>query len=130
MAGLSVLVIDDEPHILQALRALLEKHGFRVRVAGCGRDGIAQFRAELPDLVILDAAMPVMDGYETLATLRSIAEGVPVLMMSGQTALEAALTQHEPPDAYLQKPARIQHILNTIRYLLGDTFAESMAVAG
>ena len=70
--GVRVLVVDDNVDAAQTLAALLECHGAQARIAHDGRDAIEAARALDPHLVLLDIALPVMDGYETLRRLRQL----------------------------------------------------------
>jgi CheY-like chemotaxis protein len=60
----TVLVVDDNPHVLEGMRTLLENDGWRVLAAANGRAGLALLRSEQPRLVILDLAMSGMDGWD------------------------------------------------------------------
>ncbi len=61
-----VLVVDDEPHLLNAIQLYLEDEGFLVLTAENGKEALARVREQLPDVVVLDVQMPGMDGFETL----------------------------------------------------------------
>jgi two-component system, cell cycle sensor histidine kinase and response regulator CckA len=89
-AGELVLIVDDERPIRQITRTILEHYGYRVVEAANGRDALEVFDAH-PDtaVVLTDLMMPVMDGYELIATLQARAE-VPVLATSGLSTTEAA----------------------------------------
>jgi DNA-binding response OmpR family regulator len=63
MAAEKILVVDDEPHIRQALQAALESDGYLVLCAENGKDGVEKCRSFKPDLAILDVRMPIMDGH-------------------------------------------------------------------
>ena len=65
-----ILVIDDEPQILRALRTILVARQYRVSTASRGEEGLALAAAEIPDLVILDLALPDMDGIQVCKRLR------------------------------------------------------------
>jgi CheY-like chemotaxis protein len=66
----SVLVIDDQPFFTNMLRGALEQQGFRVLVANSGADGLASAKKNLPDAILLDIEMPVMDGFAVCEQLR------------------------------------------------------------
>src|SRR4051812_46456014 len=86
-----ILIVDDEPNILSTLRRALELEGYGVEVAGAGRLALEKLRALAFDVVLLDVAMPEMDGLEVL---RQIGEGwasLPVIMMSGNATLATAV---------------------------------------
>ena len=77
----TILVVDDEPRILEAVSMNLEVEGFQVSVASSGPEALKKVSTELPDLVILDVAMPEMDGFEALQAIREIST-VPVIMLT------------------------------------------------
>ena len=85
-----ILVIDDEPAIRDSLKMILEYEGYEFLGAPSGQDGIALVERGSPDMVFLDVKMPGMDGIETLTRLRSIAEMLPVVMISGHATRETA----------------------------------------
>jgi CheY-like chemotaxis protein len=66
----SVLVIDDQPFFTNMLRGALEQQGFRVLVANSGADGLALAKKHVPDAILLDIEMPVMDGFAVCEQLR------------------------------------------------------------
>lgn len=69
-----ILVVDDEPDILEILQYNLEKEGYAVRTADNGKKGVEEAKAFLPDMVLLDIMMPEQDGVETCRQLREIPE--------------------------------------------------------
>jgi two-component system, OmpR family, KDP operon response regulator KdpE len=113
-----ILVIDDEPQILRALRTILSAKQFRVSVAGRGEEGLALAAAETPDLVILDLSLPDMDGVEVCRRLREWTQ-VPILVLSvrdGERDKVVALDQGA--DDYLTKPFGIEELLARVRVAL------------
>ncbi len=78
-----VLVVDDEPEIVELMRDFLEAAGFGVLAAGCGEDAIAVLQQTAVDCVLLDVMMPGMSGFETLRKMREQRD-VPVLFLSAR----------------------------------------------
>ena len=76
-----VLVVDDEPHLVRAVRMYLELQGYRVFGAHSGEEALEAIREKLPDLVVLDVMLPGIDGYETLQELRRLSD-IPVIMLT------------------------------------------------
>ncbi|HEY2903689.1 MAG TPA: response regulator [Polyangia bacterium] len=117
-----ILVVDDDPHVREALADFLIDEGFRVRDAENGADALEQLAAhrEQPSLVILDLAMPVMDGYLFLQQLQAdqTAASVPVVILS------ASIDQGGLPDyiVQLRKPIESQALVKTIRGILGARY--------
>jgi DNA-binding response OmpR family regulator len=85
-----VLVIDDEPLIVELFTDYLTGQGFDVISAGGGEEGLDRLLLDSPDIVLLDMRMPGLDGLETLRRIRKVNLGVPVLMISGNDDLTAA----------------------------------------
>ena len=110
-----ILVIDDEPQILRALKTILRERDFRVTTAGTGEEGLALAAAEPPDLVVLDLSLPKIDGIEVCARLREWTQ-LPILVLSvrgGERDKVAALDVGA--DDYLTKPFGIEELLARIR---------------
>ena len=110
-----ILVIDDEPQILRALKTILRERDFRVTTAGTGEEGLTLAAAEPPDLVVLDLSLPKMDGIEVCARLREWTQ-LPILVLSvrgGERDKVAALDVGA--DDYLTKPFGIEELLARIR---------------
>ena len=115
-----ILVIDDEAAIRDSMRMILEYEGYEFNGAATGEDGVALVEREPIDLVFLDIKMPGMDGLEVLSRLKTVAESLPVVMISGHgtvsTAVEA--TRLGAFD-FIEKPLATERILLTIRNALG-----------
>jgi two-component system KDP operon response regulator KdpE len=79
--GRRILVVDDEPDLRDAVRVYLEMHGYNVLQAADGQEAVEKVRTTLPDLVVLDVMMPVMDGIAALQQLRTLS-AVPVIMLT------------------------------------------------
>ena len=110
-----ILVIDDEPQILRAMRAILAEKQFRVTTASRGEDGLTLAAANEPDLVILDLGLPDMDGVEVCARLREWTQ-VPIIILSVRDSERdkvAALDMGA--DDYLTKPFGIEELLARVR---------------
>lgn len=117
----AILVVDDEPDIRELLRVLLQRGGHDVRTASDGRAGLRAFHAEPPDLVILDIAMPELDGWQTLERIRDLSD-VPVLMLTARGAeLELVRGLRSGSDDYVVKPFRRQELLARVDALLRRT---------
>src|SRR5512137_1490426 len=115
-----ILVIDDEAAIRDSMRMILEYEGYEFLGAATGEEGIALVERDSIDLVFLDIKMPGMDGLDVLGRLKSVAENLPVVMISGHgtvaTAVEA--TKLGAFD-FIEKPLATERILLAIRNALG-----------
>ncbi|GIE92465.1 response regulator [Actinoplanes regularis] len=80
-----ILVVDDEPDLRAIARRVLERAGHEVREAGNGQAALELVRQSLPDLILTDIMMPLMDGYELIRQIRADAATarIPILVMSG-----------------------------------------------
>jgi two-component system KDP operon response regulator KdpE len=113
-----VLVIDDEPQILRALRTILTAKHFRVSVASRGEEGLALAAAESPDVIILDLSMPDMDGVEVCSRLREWTQ-VPIVVLSVRDSeRDKVMALDSGADDYLTKPFGIEELLARIRVAL------------
>ena len=118
MKPIHILVIDDEPQILRALRAILAERQFRVSTAARGEEGLALAAAEKPDLVILDMGLPDMDGLEVCARLREWS-AVPIIVLSVRDSeRDKVAALDKGADDYLTKPFGIEELLARIRVAL------------
>jgi CheY-like chemotaxis protein len=115
----TLLVVDDEAGITEALSDLLSEEGFHVLVASHGREALARLAEKRPDLILLDYMMPVMDGRELLLALQGDAahRDIPVLMMSAVP--RSSLPPDCQPLAFLRKPFTIDRLLVEVNRLLG-----------
>lgn len=113
-----ILVIDDEPQILRALRTILTANHYRVTVTNRGEEGLAYAAAEKPDLVILDLGLPDIDGIQVCARLREWSQ-IPIIVLSVREAeREKVQALDKGADDYLVKPFGIEELLARIRVAL------------
>jgi DNA-binding response OmpR family regulator len=118
-----VLVVDDEPNILETLSFVLEMEGFRVATAEDGEQALAQIAALRPPVVVLDAMMPRRDGFDVCRTIKADPNlaGVHVVMLTamGQKAdRERALAAGA--DHFMTKPFDEEELLALLRRLTGQ----------
>jgi two-component system KDP operon response regulator KdpE len=112
------LIVDDEPHLVRAVRMYLELHGFAVFGAESGEEALDAVRQRLPDLVILDVILPGLDGFDTLDELRRVSN-VPVIMLTSLADEDEKVRALKlGADDYVAKPfnqnelvARVQAVL-------------------
>jgi two-component system alkaline phosphatase synthesis response regulator PhoP len=117
----TVLVADDQPHIVRLIQVNLEKVGYRVVTASDGLEALRKVREEIPDLVILDVIMPHKDGFEVLREIKrdpGLAE-VPVIMLTVKTQ-NADIVEglREGAEMYLPKPFHPKELVSLIRRAL------------
>ncbi len=119
----TILVVDDTLESLQFVAAALEAAGMTVLVAGNGAAALQSLTLVLPDLVLLDAVMPVMDGFETTRRIKAdpALAAIPVIFMTGLTETEHVVRGLEAGGVdYLRKPIVVDELLARIRVHLGN----------
>ena len=118
MSATRILVVDDDDDIRGLLRTLLERAGHEVSDAPDGRAGLRELYAGSPDLVILDVAMPGLDGWATLERIREVSD-VPVLMLTARDAeVERVHGLKGGADDYVVKPFGRQELVARVDVLL------------
>ena len=114
-----ILVVEDQRDLALGLRANLEVEGYAVDVAPTGEEALRIARERKPDLVILDIMLPGMDGYEVLATLRSMRLDAPVLMLTARAEeVDKVRGFRTGADDYVTKPFGVMELLVRIQALL------------
>ena len=112
--GVTVLVVDDEPSVRKMVAFALKRSGFTVFAAEDGVQAVEVFQQHRDEIgcVLCDLTMPRMNGWETLAALRKLSPGIPVILASGYSEDQVMANDHpERPQAFLGKP----YDLNTLR---------------
>jgi DNA-binding response OmpR family regulator len=114
----SILLVDDEPMIIDSLTYSLRREGFDVRAAVDGPQALSLFDADRPDLVILDIRLPGMDGLEVCRRLRARSP-VPIIMLTALgNELDRVVGLEVGADDYLPKPFSFRELLARIRSVL------------
>lgn len=112
----SVLVIDDEQGILDAVRILLKSEGFIPYTALGGKKGLEQIAALKPDLIITDVRMPDVTGLDILASVRAHDADAVVILMTAQASLQSAIgAVNNGAFYYIQKPFRNEELVTILR---------------
>lgn len=125
-----VLVVDDEPNIVDLVAMALRFHGFEVATASSGREAVAAVDADCPDLLVLDVMLPDGDGFELCRRWRERGVGVPVVFLTARdrrTDKVAGLTYGG--DDYVTKPFAIDELVARVRAVLRRTRREPAAAA-
>lgn len=115
-----VLIIDDERNILDSLSGILEDEGFSVSKATDGKEGLAIFEREAPDVVLLDVWMPELDGIQVLKKIRASNNEAKVVVISGHGTISTAV-EAVKMGAYdfLEKPLSIDKVLEVVSRGIG-----------
>jgi two-component system KDP operon response regulator KdpE len=128
MSKLKILVVDDDPDLVRAMRLRLRANNYEVTTATDGYTAIASAQKERPALIILDLGLPVGDGFVVLDRLQNIdsLSSVPVIVLSArdpQSNEERALKAGAA--AFFQKPADNDELMNAIRLSLSPASAQT-----
>jgi DNA-binding response OmpR family regulator len=111
----TILVVDDEPTLRETLAEALEADGYRVVTAADGREALTRFRAEHPDLVLLDLMLPELSGIEVCRIIRA-ESGVPIVMLTAKDAeLDKVVGLELGADDYVTKPFSLRELTARIR---------------
>jgi two-component system, OmpR family, response regulator MprA len=114
-----LLVVDDDRAVRESLRRALTLEGYDVELAEDGADGLARMTGIKPDAVVLDVAMPSVDGIEMCRRLRIDGSTVPVLMLTAREAVTDRVAGLDAgADDYLVKPFALEELLARLRALL------------
>jgi two-component system nitrogen regulation response regulator NtrX len=115
----TILIVDDEPAIIQSLQGILTDEGFEVVAAGGGLKALEIIKETIPDIVLLDIWMPDIDGIETLKRIRELYPGLQVIMISGHGTIETAVkaTKLGAYD-FIEKPLSLEKVLLSINNAL------------
>ena len=118
--GARILLVDDEPAIVRAVRANLGSRGFRVEVAGSGSEALERAESH-PDLILLDLGLPDLDGLDLIRALRSRGRA-PIIVLSARGAERDKVRALDlGADDYLTKPFGVEELLARIRVALRHT---------
>ncbi|MBM9603275.1 response regulator [Desulfopila inferna] len=118
-----ILLVDDDPDFVEAVKVIVEKGGYDVRVAYDGQEGLEAVAEEKPDLIVLDVMMPVMNGHEACAKLKSDKEtaDIPIILLTAvadrvttSTYTHRDMLESEADD-YIPKPVEPKDLLELIR---------------
>jgi two-component system, OmpR family, alkaline phosphatase synthesis response regulator PhoP len=118
-----ILLIDDDPDFVEAVKVIVENGGYDVKVAYDGEEGLEAVAAEKPDLIVLDVMMPVMNGHECCAKLKAnpATAKIPVILLTAvadrvttSTYTHRDMLESEAED-YMPKPVEPKELLSLIR---------------
>lgn len=118
----TILIVDDELSILVPLQFLMEKAGYRAKLAQSGKEAIEKISANCPDLVLLDIMLPDLDGYEIYQMIRQRAEweSIRIIFLTAKNRdTDMAKGLAMGADAYITKPFSNTQLVEKIRELIG-----------
>ena len=116
--GARILVVDDEPALLDTVRRTLARHGFQPLTAPTGQQALARYRADRPDLLLLDLGLPDLDGLEVIRHVRGHS-ALPIIVLSArETEADKVRALDLGADDYLTKPFGAGELLARVRVAL------------
>ena len=119
--GKKVLLIEDEPNIIEAVSFILSRDGWEVKTHSNGHDAMEAVRLRGPDLIILDVMLPGKSGFDILSEIRAEAqfETLPVLMLSARgQAKDMEMAERAGANRYMTKPFSNAEVLDAVRDLV------------
>ena len=115
----TILIVDDDRELVEALRTMLERHGYRVMQAHDGHQGKQAIYNQRPDLVILDMMMPRMGGYPVLEHFRDKPDAPPIIMITAnEGSRHKAYAEYLGVIDYIRKPFAMERLLETVNKAL------------
>ncbi|HWG59884.1 MAG TPA: response regulator transcription factor [Candidatus Acidoferrales bacterium] len=118
MSSVKILVVDDEPQVRRVMKVTLAAEGYAIFEARNGDEALESFRADAPDIILLDMNMPVMDGLAACRAIRKDS-AVPIIMLTVRSAeRDKVLALDAGADDYVVKPFSMQELLARIRAAL------------
>ena len=116
--GRNILVVEDDRNICDLIHMYLVKEGFDVRIAGDGGKAIEEFQKQVPDLILLDIMLPVMDGWSVCAKIRETSK-VPIIMLTAKSEVFDRIQGLEMgADDYIVKPFEMKELMARINAVL------------
>jgi len=118
-----ILLVDDETDLRTVVKMRLEVEGYKVIIGSNGKDCLERAQEEMPDLIILDIMMPVMDGYTALKHLKENPElsEIPVIMFSIKEKVKMeGLFITDMVEDYIEKPFETEDLIVKIKRILGE----------
>ena len=116
-----ILIVDDEPHLRNGLRRILNEEGYETMIAADGETALELVEEKKPDVVLLDIMMPGMDGREVCRRLREVAAETRIIYLTAKVEPNVSLHAKDPrggADAFIAKPATSKRILAKINSVL------------
>jgi DNA-binding response OmpR family regulator len=119
MTQTTLLLVDDDPMVVESLAPLLERSGFHVLIASNGDEALSKVQSHHPDVIVMDVLMPRVNGREALRRMRKSNIWTPTILLTqvGEAA-ERAIALEEGADDYINKPFHSQELLARIHAVL------------
>jgi DNA-binding response OmpR family regulator len=119
-----VVIVEDDPEMIELVKLILSKDGFKVAGAGNGHDGLHLIQELVPQVVLLDLMMPDMDGWEVYQSMKAneVMKNIPVIIITAKAqSIDKVLGLHiAKVDDYITKPFSPTELLNSVRKVMTD----------
>ena len=117
----TILVVDDEPVVVEISKRKLEERGFEVQTAANGTEAFLRLRSKIPDLILLDIQMPEMNGYSFIMEKDKTPEyvNIPVVALTAYSEMEPLFKRHGVK-AYLLKPLKLHDLIDKVVEIIGQ----------
>ena len=117
----SILVVDDEPVVVEIAKRKLQERGYEVMAAHDGLEAFEALKKKIPDLILLDIQMPRMNGYTFIMEKVRMPEyaSIPVVVLTAYGEMEPLFKRHGVK-AYLLKPLKLQELLDKVQAIVGQ----------
>lgn len=117
----TILVVDDEPVIVEIAKRKLTEIGYNIRTAGDGIEALKQMQEQKPDLILLDIQMPSMNGYTFMMEKIKMPDyvRVPVIVLTAYAEMEPLFKRHGAT-AYLLKPLKLLDVIAKVKETIGE----------
>ena len=125
--GKRILVVDDEPNIREVVELYLRRDGFEVEVAADGEAALAAIERKIPELIVLDLMMPVVDGIEVTRALRQGDYDIPIIMLTAKgEESDRILGLELGADDYVSKPFSPKELVARVKAVLRRASAKPL----
>lgn len=127
----TVVIIEDNLDNRMIYRTILEHYGYEVLEAGDGQSGVELVKERLPDMVLMDISIPILDGHQATRLLKAdpATASIPIMALTAHAMAEDRARAAEAGcDAYLAKPAEPKIVLAEVRRLIAEAQARSAAI--
>jgi DNA-binding response OmpR family regulator len=130
MSPIKVLVVDDEPPMVELVRGYLAREGWEVLTAGDGNEALVKARSEHPDVVVLDLMLPGVDGIEVCRQIRTFSDAYVVMLTAKSEEVDKLIGLAVGADDYLTKPFSPRELVARIRAILRRARSSATAAPG
>ena len=118
-----ILVVEDDPPTVALVKTVLERAGHSINAAANGAEALLTISANMPDLILMDVMMPVMNGFQTLHVIKSnpLTQDIPVIILTARSGdMDMAQGWAEGVSFYLTKPFSAKELLTVVERLISQ----------